>query len=59
MVRQYYKSARESSVLGTIIMGELGFRPPPRQSEVAADEFGSIELSADGTDFSLDHGVVE
>ena len=42
--------ARTSGVLGTILMSELGFRPPPAQAAVAPDEYGTIEVSAERAD---------
>lgn len=43
-------TAQTSGVLGTIIMSELGFQPPPQQAAVTPDEYGSIEISAENTD---------
>jgi ABC-type Fe3+-hydroxamate transport system substrate-binding protein len=40
-------SAKTSGVLGTILMSELGFQPPPQQAKVKPDEYGTIELSAE------------
>ena len=38
-------SALESGVLGTILLSELGFQPPPAQAAATIDEYGTIELS--------------
>jgi iron complex transport system substrate-binding protein len=43
-------SALESGVLGTIIMSELGFRPPEQLAALAPDEYGTIELSSENID---------
>ena len=37
-------SAREAGVLGTVLLSELGFRPPAAQAAATVDEHGSIEL---------------
>ncbi len=42
--------AKDSGVLGTILLSELGFQPPPVQAEVAPDEYGTIELSNENLD---------
>jgi iron complex transport system substrate-binding protein len=43
-------AAKESGVLGSILMSELGFVAPPQQEAVAPDEYGTIELSAENLD---------
>jgi iron complex transport system substrate-binding protein len=43
-------SARESGVLGTILLSELGFQTPPQQAAATVDEYGSITLSAENLD---------
>lgn len=40
----------QAGVLGTILLGELGFQAPPQQAGVTPDEYGTIELSAENLD---------
>lgn len=43
-------AAEESGVLGTIVMSELGFRPPPQQASIKPDQYGGKDLSAENVD---------